>query len=58
MFHQFDLIGLRPSLQRQLWSSGPQVRAASRRRRALRRRRLQAAVFAPARPGRREVRHA
>jgi hypothetical protein len=57
MFDQFELIGLRPSWQRQLWSR-PQVRAASRRRRALRRRRLQAAVLAPARPGRRELRRA
>jgi len=57
MFDQFELIGLRPSWQRQLWSR-PQVRAASRRRRALRRRRLQAALLAPARPGRRELRRA
>ena len=56
MFHQFALFGLPLSLQRQLWSR-PQVRAASRRRRALRRRRLQVAVLAPPRLGRREARH-
>jgi hypothetical protein len=56
MFHQFELIGVRLSLQRQLWSR-PQLRAASRRRRTLRRRRLQAAVLAPPRARRREVRH-
>jgi hypothetical protein len=56
MYHQFELIDLRLSLPRQLWSR-PQLRAASRRRRALRRRRLQAAVLAPPRARRREVRH-
>jgi hypothetical protein len=56
MFHQFELVGVRLSLQRQLWPR-PDIRAMTRRRRAVRRRRLQAVVLAPSRPRRRETRH-
>jgi hypothetical protein len=44
MFEQLDLIGVRLSLQRQLWTQ-PQLRAVSRRRRASRRRRLSRVVL-------------
>jgi hypothetical protein len=56
MFHQFEMIGVRLSLQRQLWSR-PHIRAMSRRQRAIRRRRLHAVVLAPPRPRRRNARH-
>jgi hypothetical protein len=56
MFPQFELVGVRLSLQRQLWSR-PNVRAMSRRRRALRRRRFQGSVLAPPQRRHREARH-
>ncbi|MEN3285671.1 MAG: hypothetical protein V7607_6811 [Solirubrobacteraceae bacterium] len=56
MFDQLDLIGVRLSLQRQLWTQ-PQLRAVSRRRRASRRRRLSRIALAPPRPYRRYDRH-
>jgi hypothetical protein len=49
MFEQLDLIGVRLSLQRQLWTQ-PQLRAVSRRRRASRRRRLSGIVLGPPYP--------
>jgi hypothetical protein len=56
MFHQLELVGVRLSLQRQLWPR-PQIRAMTRRRRAIRRRRLQAIALAPPQQRRREARH-
>jgi hypothetical protein len=56
MFRQFELAGVRLPLQRQVWSR-PNVRAMSRRRRALRRRRLQGIVLAPPQRRHREARH-
>jgi hypothetical protein len=56
MFEQLDLIGVRLSLQRQLWTQ-PQLRAASRRRRAFRRRRLSRIALAPSHPYRTHDRH-
>jgi hypothetical protein len=49
MFDQLDLIGVRLSLQRQLWTH-PQLRAVTRRRRVARRRRLSGIVLAPPHP--------
>ena len=49
MFEQLDLIGVRLSLQRQLWTQA-QLRAVSRRRRASRRRRLSGIVLGPPYP--------
>ena len=49
MLEQLDLIGVRLSLQRQLWTQ-PQLRAVSRRRRASRRRRLSGIVLGPPYP--------
>jgi hypothetical protein len=46
MLPQFDIPGVRLSLQRQLWTQ-PQLRAVSRRRRASRRRRLSRITLAP-----------
>jgi hypothetical protein len=56
MFHQFELVGVRLSLQRQLWPR-PHIRAMTRRRRAIRRRRLQAIALAPPQRRHREARH-
>jgi hypothetical protein len=56
MLPQFDMPGVRLSLQRQLWTHA-QLRAVSRRRRASRRRRL-SAVLAPPHRIRGRVRHA
>jgi hypothetical protein len=56
MLHQLDLIGVRLSLQRQLWTR-PQLLAVSRRRLATRRRRLQAILLAPSRRRRGDARH-
>jgi hypothetical protein len=56
MFDQLDLIGVRLSLQRQLWTHA-QLRAVSRRSRALRRRRLGAIVLGPPHRFRRQARH-
>ena len=56
MYPQFDIPGVRLSLQRQLWTR-TQLRAVSRRRRAARRRRLSSVLAPPHRlPDR--VRHA
>jgi hypothetical protein len=44
----FDIPGVHLSLQRQLWTQ-PQLRAASRRRRTARRRRLSAVLGRPRR---------
>jgi hypothetical protein len=49
MFPQFDIPGVRLSLQRQLWTR-PQLRAVSRRRRASRRRHLSRIALAPHHP--------
>jgi hypothetical protein len=49
MFPQFDIPGVRLSLQRQLWTQ-PQLRAVSRRRRASRRRRLSRIALGPHHP--------
>jgi hypothetical protein len=56
MHPQFDIPGVRLSLQRQLWTHA-QLRAVSRRRRAARRRRL-SAVLAPPHRLRDRARHA
>jgi hypothetical protein len=56
MFDQLDLIGVRLSLQRQLWTQ-PQLRAVSRRRRASRRRRLSRIALAPPHSYRMHDRH-
>jgi hypothetical protein len=56
MFEQVDLVGVRLSLQRQLWTHA-QLRAVSRRRRASRRRRLSRAALAPPYPFRPHDRH-
>jgi hypothetical protein len=56
MFDQLDLIGVRLSLQRQLWTH-PQLRAVSRRRRASRRRRLSRIALGPPHPYRTHDRH-
>jgi hypothetical protein len=56
MFDQLDLIGVRLSLQRQLWTQS-QLRAVTRRRRAARRRRLSGIVLAPPHPFRIHDRH-
>jgi hypothetical protein len=49
MFEQLDLVGVRLSLQRQLWTHA-QLRAVSRHRRASRRRRLSRAALRPPYP--------
>ena len=56
MFEQLDLVGVRLSLQRQLWTHA-QLRAVSRRRRASRRRRLSRAALGPRYPYRLHDRH-
>ena len=56
MFPQFDIPGVRLSLQRQLWTH-PQLRAVSRRRRASRRRRLARITLGAAYPHRTHDRH-
>jgi hypothetical protein len=51
MVHAFEPVGIRLSPPRRPWSH-PQLLAVSRRRLALKRRRLQAIVLAPSRPRR------